>query len=150
MTPSQKCINLIEDSEGFSTKPYKCPAGVWTIGFGSTCYENGMPVHETDIAIDEKRAISIMQSRLKSYAADVTRYVKVPINQNQFDALVDFAYNIGSKNLLNSTLLKRINANEFLGASREFRKWVYADGKILKGLIARREAERVLFCTMQT
>ncbi len=130
-------------------KPYKCPAGIWTIGYGSTRYENGRHVFETDIAIDEARAVSIMQSTLRQYAADVSRYVKVKLNQNQFDALVDFSYNCGSKNLLNSTLLIYINANNFLGAGREFRKWVHANGVILKGLIARREAERVLFSTMQ-
>ena len=148
MIASQKCIALIKQFEGFRTKPYLCPAGVWTIGYGSTRYESGAPVKPSDAPIDEARAISIMQSTLKSYEAAVTRYVTVKLTQNQFDALVDFAYNLGNKALLNSTLLKRINEGNFLAANNEFRKWVYGNGIKLAGLVKRREAERILFGSM--
>lgn len=149
MKASKNCIDLlIKPFEGFSSVPYLCPAGVWTIGYGSTRYENGKRVTQHDAPINEERAIAIMQATLVNYERDVLRYVKVSVNQNQFDALVDFAYNVGSKNLLNSTLLKKLNAMDWLGASKEFGKWIYADGKKLKGLIARREAERILFASM--
>jgi lysozyme len=148
MKASSKCIELIKQFEGFYAKPYLCPAKVPTIGYGSTRYADGRKVTMNDTQIGEQQAIDIMKKTLESYERDVLRYVKVSINQNQFDALVDFAYNVGSKNLLNSTLLKKLNAMDWLGASKEFGKWIYADGKKLNGLIARREAERILFASM--
>jgi lysozyme len=148
MIASQKCIDLIKQFEGYSSKPYLCPAQVWTIGYGSTRYEDGRVVTAKDPHIDEAKAISIMKVTLKEYENAVNRYVKVKLNQNQFDALVSFAYNMGNKALLNSTLLKRINENNFMAANNEFRKWVFANGIKLQGLVRRREAERILFSTM--
>lgn len=148
MQASQKCIDLIKQFEGFSSKPYLCPAQVWTIGYGSTRYEDGRYVTAKDPHIDEAKAIAIMKVTLKEYESAVNRYVKVKLNQNQFDALVSFAYNLGNKALLNSTLLKRINENNFLAANNEFRKWVFANGIKLQGLVRRREAERILFGSM--
>lgn len=145
MKVSQKCIDLIKRFEGFSAKPYLCPANVPTIGYGSTRYENGNAVKLGDVAIDEARAIGIMRAALKSYENDVNRYLKVQVNQNQFDALVDFAYNCGSKNLLKSTLLAKVNAGDFKSAAIQFDSWIYANGKKLSGLINRRKAERALF-----
>lgn len=145
MKVSHKCIYLIRRFEGFSAKPYLCPANVPTIGYGSTRYENGDAVSMDDAAIDEARAIGIMRAALKSYENDVLRYLKVPVNQNQFDALVDFAYNCGSKNLLKSTLLAKVNEQKFDAAAKEFDKWIYANGRKLSGLINRRKAERALF-----
>lgn len=148
MIASKKCIDLIKQFEGYSAKPYLCPAKVWTIGYGSTRYENGTPVKRDDEPIDEARAIKIMQTTLKGYEDAVNRYVSVKLNQNQFDALVDFAYNLGNKALLNSTLLKRINEGNFLAANNEFGKWVFSNGDKLQGLARRREAERLLFSSM--
>lgn len=149
MIASQKCIDLIKQFEGYRSAPYLCPAKVWTIGYGSTRYENGVAVKGSDAPIDEARAIKIMQATLKTYEDAVNRYVSVELTQNQFDALVDFAYNAGTKALQTSTLLKRINTGRFLAASDEFRKWVYADGIKLQGLVRRREAERILFSSMK-
>lgn len=148
MKVSKNCIELIKKFEGFSSTPYKCPAGVWTIGYGSTRYPAGDFIASTDLPITEEQAETIMRLNLINYENDVIRYVSQKINQSQFDALVDFAYNCGSKNLLKSTLLKKVNKGDFLGASKEFGKWVYADGKKLSGLVKRREAERILFCQM--
>lgn len=148
MKSSHKCYELIKQFEGYSAKPYLCPAQVWTIGYGSTRYEDGRYVTAKDPHIDEAKAIAIMQETLKDYESAVNRYVKVKLNQNQFDALVSFAYNLGNKALLNSTLLKRINEGNFLAANNEFRKWVFANGIKLQGLVRRREAERILFGSM--
>jgi len=145
MKASDNCINLIKKFEGFYSKPYLCPAGVWTIGYGSTRYANGKKVTSKDHPITEQQAIDIMKATLGTYENDVNRYVKVELNQNQFDALVDFAYNCGSKNLLNSTLLKKLNAGDYVGASNEFKKWVYGNGVKLNGLVTRRGAEKELF-----
>ena len=145
MEASMNAIKLIQDSEGFRAKPYLCPAGVPTIGYGSTIYENGTHVKLSDPEITEERAIEILFDQLKKYENAVNRYVHVPINQNQFDALVDFAYNAGAGNLQRSTLLRKLNTGDYEGASHEFGRWVYGGGKKLNGLVKRREAERLLF-----
>lgn len=146
MKASDRCIALIEVSERFKAKPYQCPAGVWTIGFGSTRYEDGTPVKPTDPAITIERARQLVAATLAGeYEAAVNRYVTVPLTQGQYDALVDFAYNAGAQNLRTSTLLKKLNAGDYSGASAEFPKWVNGGGKKLPGLIKRREAERQLF-----
>ncbi|MDF0605378.1 lysozyme [Neisseriaceae bacterium TC5R-5] len=146
MKPSIHCINLIKQFEGFSAKPYLCPARIPTIGYGSTRDEKGNPVKLSDPPISEARALEIMEATLaKEYAPAVERYVQVPLTQNQFDALVDFAYNCGGQNLRGSTLLKKLNAKDYAGAAKEFDKWVNGGGKKLPGLIKRRAAERALF-----
>lgn len=146
MKASDRCISLIEVSEGFSAKPYKCPAGVWTIGLGSTRYEDGTPVKPTDPAITIERARQIVAATLASeYEPAVNRYVTVPLTQCQYDALVDFAYNAGAQSLRTSTLLKKLNQGDYEGASREFGKWVNGGGKVLPGLVRRRKAEQDLF-----
>ena len=145
MKASQKCIELIKRFEGFSAKPYLCPAGVPTIGYGSTRDTDGKPITLQHPPITETQAVSLLMATLVTYEDAVNRYVKVPLNQNQFDALVDFAYNAGAKNLLTSTLLRKLNAGDYAGASKEFGKWVYGGTKKLNGLVKRREAERQLF-----
>ena len=146
MKAAENCINLIEQFEGFSDKPYLCPAGVWTIGYGSTRYENGVSVKSTDKPITKKRARELVYAMLaREFEPAVNKYVTVKLNQNQFDALVDFAYNLGSQNLRTSTLLKKLNAGDYEGAATEFNKWIYANGKKLPGLVKRRKAEQCLF-----
>ena len=146
MNVSEKCLALIREFEGFRSKPYLCPAGVPTIGYGSTRYEDGTPVTLNDEPIDQARANAIMRTTLaREYEPAVQRYVKVPLTQGQYDALVDFAYNAGAKNLLQSTLLKKLNSKNYAGASKEFEKWVYGGGKVLPGLVRRRKAEQALF-----
>lgn len=146
MKPSEACLNIIRACEGFSSKPYICPAGVPTIGYGSTRYEDGTKVTMSDAPITQDRANAIMLATLQSeYAPAVDRYVKVPLTQGQYDALVDFAYNAGAQNLRNSTLLRKLNTGDYPGAAAEFGKWVYGGGKELPGLVKRRAMERALF-----
>lgn len=145
MRASQKCIDLIHTFEGFRESPYLCPAGVPTIGYGSTRYADGTPVKLTDKAITRTVADQIMRETLREYEEAVNRYVTVPVNQNQFDALTDFAYNAGAQNLRKSTLLRKLNDGDAEGAMMEFERWVYADGRVLPGLVRRRFAEKALF-----
>jgi lysozyme len=147
MVSSKGVIELIKTSEGFSAKPYLCPAGVATIGYGSTLYPDGTHVAMTDPVIDLDTGEAMLLETLKSYESAVAKAVTVPLNQNQFDALVDFAYNAGAGNLRSSTLLKKLNAGDYAGAADEFGKWVKGGGKTLPGLVKRREAERKLFTT---
>ncbi len=146
MKASEACLSLIRTSESFRAKPYLCPAGVPTVGFGSTRYADGTIVHMSDPPITEAEANKILMSTLgREYEPAVRRYVSVPLTQGQYDALVDFAYNAGAQNLRTSTLLRKLNAGDYEGAANEFGKWVYADGKKLIGLVKRRQAEADLF-----
>ena len=145
MIASDNCLELIRQSEGFESAPYRCPAGVVTIGYGSTRYEDGARVTMRDAPITLARADAIMRVTLKEYEHAVDRYVTVPLKQSQFDALVDFAYNAGAKNLLTSTLLKLLNSGDALAAANQFGLWVHGGGKVLPGLVKRRAHERALF-----
>ena len=145
MKPSQNCINMIKMFEGFRAKPYKCPAGVPTIGYGSTFYSNGKKVTLKDKPITEQDATNLLTTVVTNFSSGVSKLLKIQVTQNQFDALVDFAYNVGIGNLKSSTLLKKVNAKNFSGAALEFIKWNKADGKVLPGLTKRRTAEKDLF-----
>jgi lysozyme len=147
MQVSDNCLKIIREFEGFKSKPYLCPAGIPTIGYGSTRYANGTAVKLTDPPITEGQADEIMHATLGQYVDAVSRYVTASINQNQFDALVDFAYNAGAQNLRTSTLLKLLNMGDYAGAAAQFDKWVNGGGKKLPGLVRRRAAERGLFET---
>lgn len=140
MRTSQTGIDLIKRFEGFSPVAYLCPAGVWTIGYGHTA-----GVQEGD-SIDEDTAEDFLREDLTSAEGAVEKYVKVPLKQWQFDALVSFVYNLGAGNLYSSTLLKKVNRNpDDPSIRQEFEKWVYADGRVLQGLVERRKAEADMY-----
>ena len=146
---SKNGIAFIKKYEGFRSKPYKCEAGVATIGYGATYYPNGQKVKLTDPAIDEKHASILLEAMLNPYEKAVDSYCRDDINQNQFDALVSFAYNLGNSALKSSTLLKKANANPNDKTIRnEFLKWVNAGGKQLQGLVNRRTEEVNLYFKM--
>lgn len=142
MIPSKKCIDLIKKYEGCQLKAYKCPAGLWTIGFGNTFYEDGSKVKEGDI-ITQERAEKLLLNLLPKFADIVNRKIKVEINQNQFDALVSHTWNTGGSD----TLFKLINNK---APEAEIRNWfetkyITANGKVLKGLVTRRKTESNLY-----
>ena len=140
MRTSQTGIDLIKRFEGFSPVAYLCPAGVWTIGYGHTA-----GVHEGD-SIDGDTAEDYLREDLTSAEGAVEKYVKVPLKQWQFDALVSFTFNLGAGNLYSSTLLKKVNRNPDDPLIRdEFEKWVYAGGRMLQGLVERRKAEADMY-----
>lgn len=148
MKPSQKAIDLIKEFEGFYEKAYYCPAHVETIGFGTIKYKNGNKVKIGE-TITMKEAESELMYELEKIASNI----KININQNQFDALCSFAYNLGVGALLNSTLYKkvRVNAND-ITIRDEFLKWNKArvNGTLieLRGLTRRRKAEANLYFTI--
>ena len=118
--------------------------GVWTIGIGTTVYPNGTKVKKGDsCTLDQAK--SYFSHDLKRFEASVNNLVKVPLSQNQFDALVSLVYNIGSGNFASSTLLKKLNAKDYAGAAEQFPRWNKGGGKVMKGLVRRRDAERALF-----
>lgn len=139
-------INLIKSFESLILKPYKCPAGIPTIGYGNTFYENGVKVTMKDSPITKERAEQLLQFILKDFEKYVDSYCIDTISQNQFDALVSFAYNCGVQNLKNSTLIKKINKNiNDPAIAAEFAKWNKAGGNVLAGLVRRRKAEADLY-----
>jgi lysozyme len=143
---SNNCIDLIKQFESFRSKPYLCPANVPTIGYGSTRYADGRKISLTDLLMSEEQAIELLRKTLSQYELAVDAYCVDSINQNQFDALVDFAYNCGNGNLKYSTLLKKVNRNpNDITIADEFLKWNKGNGKVLKGLVARRQAEANLY-----
>lgn len=140
MNPSPRCLDLVKRFEGFRAKPYLCPAGVPTVGYGHT---EGVSL--SDPAISREMAEALLVKDLAAFAAGVARRLTAPVSQHQFDALVSFAYNAGLGNLQRSTLLKRVNTGDHAGAAIEFAKWTRAKGVELPGLVKRRAAERALF-----
>lgn len=141
---STKGIDLIKEFEGCRLTAYKCPAGVWTIGYGHTGAVDGKPV-AAGMTITAAKATQLLRSDLARFEAAVNSYVTAPITQGMFDALVSFSYNCGAAALKSSTLLKKLNAKDYTGAADEFPKWNKAGGKVLSGLVRRRERERKLF-----
>jgi len=140
MSPSSRCTDLVKKYEGFRSKPYLCPAGVPTIGYGHTD-----AVSLADSPISEPQAAAVLAKDLQLFAAGVLQLVHAPLSQGQFDALVSFAYNVGLGNFKRSTLLRKLNSGDFVGAAAEFGVWTKAAGKPLPGLVARRREERLLF-----
>jgi lysozyme len=133
-------LDLVKSFEGLKLRAYLCPAKVWTIGYGSTG-----PHVTPGKTITEAQAEQLIKDDLDRFEKAVTRLVTVPLTQNQYDALVSFAFNVGISALERSTLLKRVNAKLFDQAKAEFAKWNRAGGKPLAGLTRRRAAEAALF-----
>ena len=145
MRTNAAAVEIITSFEGFSSEPYQCPAGVWTIGYGSTWCLDGSRVSKDTPALSEDEALEWVRHELNRTEYDVARLIDVPLTENQFGALVSFTYNVGSGNLKASTLRQKLNRGDFEGALLEFPKWRRAGGKILRGLVRRREAEKQLF-----
>lgn len=145
-TISKAGLNLIKKYEGFRNHPYLCPSDIPTIGYGNTFYEDGTKVTLNDEPITKKRGEELLKLVVKDFEDAVNDFVNVEINQNQFDALVSFAYNVGTGALSRSTLLKKINKNpDDPSIENEFKRWNKSGGKILKGLTKRRNSEAYLY-----
>lgn len=132
-------IDLIKKWEGFRSRAYLDPVGVWTIGYGHT---KGVKRGQM---ITEPEALALLKEEVKTYANAVKEKVTVELNQNQFDALTSFTYNVGIGALSNSTLLKRLNKEQYTAAAEQLLRWVKGDGRTLPGLVNRRQEERELF-----
>jgi lysozyme len=150
MKASENCYILIRTFEGYSSTPYICPSGIFTIGYGNTEYKNGKKVTLQDKALDIDEAKSLSAYFIDKFASEVDILVTSIINQNQFDALVSFAYNVGISNLKASTLLKKVNINPNDATIKdEFLKWnkgtVKGKKVVLQGLSNRRTKEANLY-----
>lgn len=137
---------LCRTFEGFRSKPYLCPAGIPTIGYGSTYYADGRKVSLDDQPITREEADAILLHELNTtYAPGVMRQCpKLWQNKQAFNAVVDFTYNLGIGRLQTSTLKRKINAEDWHGAKEQLMLWVRGGGKVLPGLVKRRQAEAAL------
>ena len=131
--------DIIKRFEGCKLTAYRCPADVWTIGYGSTRnVKEGM-------VISEAEAFARLMMDMQEAGEAVESYVKVPLNDNQFAALVSFVFNVGAGAFRKSTMLKMINSGQYLTAAEQFNRWTKAGNQVLPGLVKRRAAERALF-----
>jgi lysozyme len=137
---------LVAEFEGFSAKPYLCPANVWTIGYGTTRI-NGQPVTAATPPVTRAQAQALLRNDLAQFARDVDRLCRMRLTNNQRAALISFAYNLGAGALQRSTLLRFLKNENYADAADQFDVWVFAGGQRLNGLVRRRAAEKALFLT---
>jgi lysozyme len=143
MKISDNGLSLIKKSEGTKLTAYLDPISKLTVGTGHLVLaSDNIQLGDT---ISQERSDELLRNDLKSAEDTVNNLVKVQLTQNMFDSLCDFVYNCGSENFHTSTLLRKINAGLFQEAAEEFQKWNKAGGKVLPGLVKRREAEKELF-----
>jgi lysozyme len=136
---------LLKRFEGCRLKAYKCPAAVWTIGFGNTFYEDGTKVKDGDV-ITQQRADELAKFIVEQFADSIRLMIKQPLTENQFSACVSLAYNIGTGGFKKSSVLKKLNVSpQDQTIADSFRLWNKGGGKILPGLVRRREAEIALY-----
>ncbi len=140
-------IELIKHFESLKLEAYQDSVGIWTIGWGHTGLTHKDGTVHAGRKITEDEAIALLKQDLKTFEDAVENCVDVDINDNQFSALVSFAFNLGGTNLRKSTLLKKLKSEQYFNASKEFKKWSKAGGKRLGGLVRRRISERNLFCS---
>jgi lysozyme len=140
MRPSPRCFQLIRDFEGCRLEAYQDVAGIWTVGYGQT----GPGIVE-GTRVSQGVANAMLKDTLSHLGDDLFALVGWRLNQNQYDALISFVYNVGLHAFKGSTLLKKILAYDIPGAAEEFLKWDHAGGKVVEGLTKRRQAERALF-----
>jgi lysozyme len=157
MTISEAGIQLIKSFEGCHNSPYKCPADLWTIGYGRVLYPDQARLKTGERASYPLRSEhnrlwnadeidALLEADLDRFSAGVRRLCAAAAdNQCHLDAMVSFAFNVGLGNLQSSTLRMKYNRADYQGAADEFLKWNKAGGKVLRGLERRREAERALF-----
>jgi len=146
MKISKQGIALIKHFESYEMKAYKCPAGVWTIGWGFTRV-NGLKIKKGDIMTLKAADLELIK-QLKIYENVVKKVIIInKINQNQYDALVSLCYNIGGSSFRKSDIVQLVNSRNFIGACKIFNLWSKAAGKRSKGLLRRRMSERNLFCS---
>ena len=138
-------LDLIKLYEGYSSSPNLCPANHWTIGYGAIWGMDDKRVTEDHPDINEDQADYLLRRDVKKSEMAVLRHIRVPLEDGQFNALCSFVFNLGSGALQSSTLRRKINRGDYIGAANEFPRWVFAGGRKLKGLVRRREHERLMF-----
>jgi len=144
MRISENGIEFIRQLEGEKLTAYPDIVGIWTIGVGHTGFVDGKPVAR-GMAITKEKSKEILTADLKRFESAVNNAVKVTLTQNQFDALVSLAFNIGEGAFARSTLVNKLNAGDKKGAAEQFLVWKNAGGRVSQGLLNRRQKEKAMF-----
>jgi lysozyme len=144
MEVTQEGLALIKRFEGFRGTAYRCPAGVWTIGYGHTAMA-GPPTVAGGMQVSREEAQAILLRDVEAVAREVRVLLKRELSARQFSALVSFAYNVGTGNFRSSSVLKAVNAGDLAAVPRRLQLWTKANGRVLPGLVMRRAAEAALF-----
>ena len=144
MKISDKGIEFIRQLEGEKLTAYPDIVGIWTIGVGHTGFVDGKPVAR-GMTITKEKSKEILTADLKRFESAVNGAVKITLTQNQFDALVSLAFNIGEGAFTRSTLVKKLNAGDKKGAAEQFLVWKNAGGRVSQGLLNRRQKEKTMF-----
>ena len=147
MKVSKECLEMIKHHEGVRSKPYKCPAGLWTVGVGHVIGDGKTLPKEWNRTFSQNEIDSILQTDLGRFERGVLRLCPNHLTQGRFDALVSFAFNVGLGSLQRSTLRMKHNRGEFVACINEFLKWSKVGGKVLRGLLNRRKDEAKLYET---
>lgn len=140
MRISRDGLSLIREFEGFYPVPYRCPAGLWTVGYGHV-----LAVHEPKETISKVQAETLLSMDVRRSEWSVAALIKVSLSQAQFDALVSFTFNVGSGALERSTLRRMVNQHAHDEVPEQLMRWVYAKGRKMPGLVRRRLAESMLY-----
>lgn len=145
MQLSSNGFRLLGELEGIVLKPYRDSVGIPTIGIGSTYYEDGTKVRMADKPITTERAIQLAKNVVKSFEQQVNKSILLPMTQNQFDAMVLLCYNIGKSGFARSSVVRHFNLGNIQRAADSFLLWNKAGGRVVQGLVNRRNKERSLF-----
>ena len=145
MKASKQCLKMLAHHEGVRQKPYRCPAGLWTVGVGHLIGDGLTLPDSWNRTFSLEEVYAILAVDVKKFELGVARYINVELTQNQFDALVSFAFNLGLGTLQRSTLRAKLNRGDKNGAIKSLLKYNKAGGKVLKGLDTRRKDEANLF-----
>lgn len=145
MRVSAKCIEMIKHHEGVRYEPYRCPAGLWTVGVGHLIGDGKTLPPDWKRKFSTQEVDSILAADLRRFERGVLRLCPVPLSQGQFDALVSFSFNVGLGALQRSTLRMKTNRGDKSGAVKEFMKWTKGGGRVLPGLVTRRKDEANLY-----
>jgi lysozyme len=149
MRITEEGLDVIKEFEGFRSKAYRDAVGVWTIGYGHTSMA-GAPQVTPDLVVSKAEATDILRRDVEMFARGVRESVHVQLTDQQFSALVSFAYNVGLGGFRSSSVLKAVNARDFDAVPRRLNLWVKAGGRTLPGLVRRRAAEGALFLSATT
>lgn len=142
---NKAALDLIKEFEGFRAEAYKDAVGVWTIGYGTTAMAEVGIIPKAGMKITEAQAEGYLDAAVTKFSHNVTKVLTKPANENEFGAMVSLAYNIGPGAFSKSSVLRKFNADDKMGAADAFLLWNKAGGKVLNGLVRRRQAERDLF-----
>lgn len=145
MKASKECLKLLAHHEGVRTKPYRCPAGLWTVGVGHLIGDGRSLPDSWNRTFTLEEVYDLLASDVARFEQGVTRLITYPLTQNQFDALISFSFNLGLGCLQRSTIRSALNRGDKVAAMESLRKYNKAGGKVLKGLDNRRKDEEALF-----